>query len=83
LVESAKSNIKISFFNEILSNPKKSLKHYMIAYSNLQELVGTKDAQVNEIRVLSDYMNLKIYLSLIYDKKIDIGVKTFITHIDW
>jgi hypothetical protein len=78
-------NIKISFCYEVLGNQKKYSKHLINAYNYIQDLYtyNSQLAQMNEFRVLGDYLNLKIYLQQIFEKKIDTAIKTFLSHIQW
>jgi hypothetical protein len=82
-VASFRSKFKISFFNEILGNSSKVQKFLSQAYDLLPEIQQLDQYGDHEIRTLSDYVNLKLCLLKISDKKVDMAIKQFLDHMKW
>eukprot|EP01080_Neovahlkampfia_damariscottae_P000202 gene202-4448_t len=78
-----RNKFKISFFQEILGNSTKVQKFLQQGYEILIEIQNLNQFSDNEIRTLSDYINLKLCLLKISEKKVDLAIKQFLDHIKW
>lgn len=74
--------IKAAFINEIVGQSSKVQKSLQAAYDQLIEFKDEKTT-LHEIRTVADYLNFKICQSKLADKKIDVAIKQFLSHINW
>uniref|UniRef100_A0A6U0JL80 Trafficking protein particle complex subunit 11 domain-containing protein n=1 Tax=Percolomonas cosmopolitus TaxID=63605 RepID=A0A6U0JL80_9EUKA len=71
---------KMGFYEEIIANRSKSFKYYSEAYHSLMNVTQYSE---REIKILADYINLKLCQLKVREKKVDAAVKQFLRHIAW